>query len=203
MSDSTTTNPYASLNNAMTTVDPEIVSKTNQKATTGKGANLDKDAFLKLLVAQMRYQDPLEPMDNSQMVAQMAQFTTLEQLMTMSSTMSSYFNYQMANSVIQYSALIGQEVSYEMPIVNKDGSISDQKDKGTSTVTGVKFEDGSVILTLANGKDVDSGYVASIGKVSASKDEVTTDKKDESATEKGEDTANGSSTTETASAGTI
>ena len=100
----------------------------------------------------MKYQDPLEPMDNSQMVAQMAQFTTLEQLMTMGSTMSSYFNYQMANSVIQYSALIG--------------------------------------------------YVASIGKVSASKDEVTTDKKDESATEKGEDTASGSSTTETAPAGT-
>ncbi len=44
-------------------------------------SELDKDAFIQLLVTQMKYQDPLEPMDNSQMLAQLAQFTALEQMM--------------------------------------------------------------------------------------------------------------------------
>lgn len=175
MSDSTT-NPYSQLSEATTYVDSNLVSSINRSSGAGKGANLDKEAFLKLLVAQMRYQDPLEPMDNSQMVAQMAQFSTLEQLMSMSSTMSGYFNYQMANSVIQYSHLIGQEVAYEMPAKAEDGSLTTEK--GSSVVTGVKFDDGSVVLTLENGKDVDVGYVASIGQVSASEATEKEDGKD-------------------------
>lgn len=193
MSD-TTTNPYDHLNNSTTYVDQNLISSINRSSTVGKGANLDKDAFLKLLVAQMRYQDPLEPMDNSQMVAQMAQFTSLEQMMAINSTMNSYFNYQMANSVIQYSTLIGQEVSYEMLVENQDGSTTVEKD--TSKVTGVKFENGSVILTLENGKDVDVGYVASIGKVSASeetedKEDGTTEAKTNSGTSSGSNESTG------------
>lgn len=43
-------------------------------------STLDRDAFLQLLVLQMRHQDPLSPMDNTQMVAQLAQFSSLEQM---------------------------------------------------------------------------------------------------------------------------
>lgn len=47
---------------------------------TGAAQELGKDAFLKLLVTQLRNQDPLNPKDNSAFVAQMAQFTALEQM---------------------------------------------------------------------------------------------------------------------------
>lgn len=51
------------------------------RAVTSAGQhNTDKDAFLRLLTAQMQHQDPLAPMDNTQMIAQLAQFTTLEQM---------------------------------------------------------------------------------------------------------------------------
>jgi flagellar basal-body rod modification protein FlgD len=52
-----------------------------------KGA-LDKDAFLKLLVTQMKHQDPLNPTGNDQMAAQLAQFSSLEQLQAMNATLT-------------------------------------------------------------------------------------------------------------------
>lgn len=63
---------------------------------------LDKDAFINLLMTQMQYQDPLEPMDNTEMVAQLAQFTALEQMLNVAQTNQK----QLANG------LIGQYVEY-------------------------------------------------------------------------------------------
>ncbi len=47
---------------------------------TGNAGELDKNSFLKLLITQLRYQDPLQPSDNGEFLAQMAQFTSLEQV---------------------------------------------------------------------------------------------------------------------------
>ena len=64
-------------------------------ATTGPsvagalpGGKMGKDEFLKMLVAQLRHQDPLEPMDGDQMAAQLAQFSTVEQLSSISSLLA-------------------------------------------------------------------------------------------------------------------
>lgn len=51
------------------------------------GDQLGKDAFLQLLVAQMQNQDPMKPQDNSEMVAELAQFTTIEELQNLGTTM--------------------------------------------------------------------------------------------------------------------
>lgn len=48
---------------------------------------LGKDAFLKLMITQLRYQDPLEPMDNQESIAQMAQFSALEQMQNLNANM--------------------------------------------------------------------------------------------------------------------
>jgi flagellar basal-body rod modification protein FlgD len=55
-------------------------SKQPASLTQGPGGALGKDEFLKLLVAQMKHQDPMNPMDGSQMAAQLAQFSSVEQL---------------------------------------------------------------------------------------------------------------------------
>ena len=80
-------------------------NKDIQLDTSGKKPNqeLDKNAFMQLLVTQLQYQDPLNPMDNQQMMAQMAQFTALEQMMNVSNTVEK----QLAHS------LIGQYVEYQ------------------------------------------------------------------------------------------
>ncbi len=54
-----------------------------------ENARMDKDDFLKLLVTQLRFQDPLSPSDNQQMAAQMAQFTSLEQTQNMAKSLES------------------------------------------------------------------------------------------------------------------
>ncbi len=76
-----------------------------------KKTTMGKDDFLKMLIAQLKHQDPLNPLDGTNFAAQLAQFSSLEQLQnintlmeTMGSSFSSMSNMQMAN-------LIGNEVS--------------------------------------------------------------------------------------------
>ena len=56
-------------------------------ANTVPNDHLGKDAFLKLMITQLRYQDPLEPMDNKDSIAQMAQFSSLEQMQNLNNNM--------------------------------------------------------------------------------------------------------------------
>ncbi|MCR3922095.1 MAG: flagellar hook capping protein [Firmicutes bacterium] len=56
----------------------------NFMQNTGNNAELDKHAFLTLLITQLRYQDPLKPSDNGEFLAQMAQFSSLEQTQNIS-----------------------------------------------------------------------------------------------------------------------
>lgn len=75
-------------------------SLANAANKSAKGNTLDKDAFLQLLVAQMKYQDPLEPTSNTEYISQYATFSGLEQMQNMSASMD----------LFRASALVGQTV---------------------------------------------------------------------------------------------
>ncbi|MDO5157002.1 MAG: flagellar hook capping FlgD N-terminal domain-containing protein [Eubacteriales bacterium] len=65
----------------------KAASATSANAKKANDA-LDKDAFLQLLVAQMQYQDPLEPTDNTEYMSQLAQFSSVEELQNINQTFS-------------------------------------------------------------------------------------------------------------------
>jgi flagellar basal-body rod modification protein FlgD len=79
--------------------------------TTAKaaGKDLDKDAFLKLMVAQLKYQDPTKPNDGAEFLAQTAQFTVVEKLAQMASGQNELLSAQL---MLGASNLVGRTVSY-------------------------------------------------------------------------------------------
>ena len=84
---------------------------TGQKQVTSPNPNgeLGKDAFLKLLVAQLKYQDPSKPVDSSQFMAQTAAFTQVEKLQAMAADSSASLALQQG---LAASGLVGRTVSY-------------------------------------------------------------------------------------------
>ena len=68
-------------------VDTSAESNSSSSTSKKSGGSLDKDAFLQLLVAQMKYQDPLEPTDNTEYISQLATFSQLEETQNMQASL--------------------------------------------------------------------------------------------------------------------
>lgn len=82
---------------------------------------LGKDDFLKLLIHQLQNQDPLDPMDDREFIAQMAQFSSLEQLTNMNANIQQFTQQQEHTSLVQLSGLIGKQVNWYRIIEDDNG----------------------------------------------------------------------------------
>jgi len=63
-------------------------SSSGDQSTTNRTGGLGREAFLQLLVTQLAHQDPMQPQSDSEFIAQLAQFSSLEQLTTIQSTLA-------------------------------------------------------------------------------------------------------------------
>lgn len=91
----------------------QIVAETTPTYEERKtGDSLDKQAFLQLLVAQMQYQDPLQPMDNTEYISQLAQFSALEAMQNVDQTLTNQNAFN----------LVGKQVI--MSVGSSDGSVT-------------------------------------------------------------------------------
>lgn len=147
----------------MTKIDPSYyLSNQPQRLPSPE---LGQNEFIKILMTQLQHQDPLSPMDDTEFIAQMAQFSTLEQMMQMSSSIDMLVQNQLVSPVIQYSHMIGKDVSYQQ--VNEE---TNENEILTSEVIAVSQQDGWAILELKNGEKI---YADSVLRVeSESKKEV-------------------------------
>jgi len=84
---------------------------TGQTSTsTKKKDSLDQADFLKLMTTQLQHQDPLKPMDNSQMVAQMAQLSTVQGISDLNSTVESFQTAMSNDQILKGAGLVGHDV---------------------------------------------------------------------------------------------
>lgn len=139
---------------------------SNQPKHRTPSSDLGKDEFIKILMTQLQNQDPLNPMQDQEFIAQMAQFSSLEQMMNMASSIDSLVQNQLVSPVIQYSQMIGREVTY-----TKEDDESGQKEQVTSEVVAVSQKDGWAILELKNGEKVYADSVEKVEQVTGDKDE--------------------------------
>jgi flagellar basal-body rod modification protein FlgD len=113
--------------------------------TIQPGGGLGKDAFLQLMVTQMRYQDPLQPQDNSQFLAQLAQFTSLEQMTNISDANNNML--KSLQTMQQYSQL-----SFEHQLIGSTVTVATDTTGTTVTgqVKGIKMVNGDAQLIVGD-----------------------------------------------------
>lgn len=134
------------------------ISSLQQPATLPRssGSVLGKDDFLRLLVTQLRHQDPLAPLDQNQFLAQSAQFSALEELQNIRAALELTQGSQGASALTQAAVLIGKQITSGSALFTFDGITAPQLPLSLSgDVARVNVEimtqAGQVVQTLTLG----------------------------------------------------
>lgn len=113
---------------------------------------LGKDDFLNLLIAQLKNQDPLNPMKDQEFIAQLATFSSLEQVSNMNKNLEEFLKQQQYQNSVAAASMIGKEIT------SVDGE--------NGIVSGINMEDGGVYISV-NGKNIAFNDIKEIKNPSA------------------------------------
>lgn len=119
--------------------------------TAASNGLLDKDAFLQILVTELANQDPLEPLDQSEFITQMAQFSQVEQIANIEDNLESLGQFMKFSS----SSMIGADITYADP---EDESIR------TGTVQSVIFEADNIMVKTGDGVEISLDRITAFGQ---------------------------------------
>jgi flagellar basal-body rod modification protein FlgD len=122
-------------------------SKTGSKI--GAAAGMGKDDFMKLLMEQLKNQDPMKPMEDKEFITQLAQFSSLESIDALTEQMEALTGSQM---LVQAATLIGKPATAKLA----SGEVV------TGTISQVKMIDGKPTAVI-NGKEIDTSLITTIG----------------------------------------
>jgi flagellar basal-body rod modification protein FlgD len=89
---------------------PELLAAVNPSKDSGKSIDATQDRFMKLLVTQMKNQDPLNPLDNAQVTSQLAQLSTVSGIDKMNATLQTLIGSFQSNQAVQAAGMIGHGV---------------------------------------------------------------------------------------------
>jgi flagellar basal-body rod modification protein FlgD len=127
----------------------DFLGYTPTQKTDKPSNEMGQDTFMKLLVTQMRMQNPMEPSDDKEMIAQMTQFSMLEQLTQLATASTASAT---AGHVSQAVGLIGHDVTY----TGADGAAA------TGTVQEVAFKNGQPVLTVGGVQDIAPAQITQV-----------------------------------------
>jgi flagellar basal-body rod modification protein FlgD len=130
---------------------------TTDTTTSSTSQTLGKDDFMKLMLAQLQNQDPMNPMDDTQMVAQTAQFSSLEQLQNINGTLTSMAAQTGNGGVASASSLLGKTVTVTGASLVLDGSNPGTMAfglSGSAVAVAIRVQDasGKVVRTMNIGQ---------------------------------------------------
>lgn len=133
--------------------DLSIAKKQPQKEDSQE---LGQSAFLQLMITQLENQSPLDPQDNTQFIAQLAQFSTVESLDSLNNNFDTFTNNFVANQALQASTLVGRQVSVltDEATLDSGGVVTVSTDVPASSgqvSINIYGESGSLVDSIALG----------------------------------------------------
>ena len=139
----------------------ETVTAGGTESSTPSKKVLDKDAFLNLLVTQLQNQDPLNPTDSVEFTAQLAQFSSLEQLSNVNDNLEQMQNYQASINNSQAVSLIGKEITAEGNALRLDNGgpigCNFELDESAAVVTVSVYDSTGEFVKSIEGQDLAAG----------------------------------------------
>jgi flagellar basal-body rod modification protein FlgD len=153
----TINNSYSSLNLSVPLTEEQVAANKE----VDKKQQLNQEDFFSLLSQQLAYQDPFEPVDNSEMIAQMASFTTAEGITKMGNEFGGMSDILTSSQALEASSLVGKKVltpgnqAYLPETGNVSGSINSTTG-ASSVMISITDASGSVVRSISLG-DIGAG----------------------------------------------
>jgi flagellar basal-body rod modification protein FlgD len=146
----------------MTKIDPSLLYSTIQTKQRESGGDiLGKDDFLKILMTQLQNQDPLNPMQDKDFIAQMATFSSLEQMTNLTQTMEKFVDNQSQTQLISYNQFVGKQVTWHK-IIESESDAAPEIQEGQGLVKGVRFKGDSVEFIMEDGTILTPGNISQV-----------------------------------------
>ncbi|MDI3472623.1 MAG: flagellar basal-body rod modification protein FlgD [Thermotogaceae bacterium] len=134
--------------NSVSDVSQNLYAST-LNAYRNTSGTLDKDAFLRLLVTELKNQNPMEPMDNREFISQMAQFSTLEQISNLSNSIEKFVETESVAMKLNAVGLIGKKVVIEGKSLQLESGQTDSiifsLDENAEVVLKIYDENGTLV----------------------------------------------------------
>ncbi len=140
-----------------------VQSDTSSTTTSASAKAFDMNSFLTMFMTQLKYQDPTNPAQSSELASQLAQFSSVEKLTDVASTLKNIQSYSAATNNAEMASLVGKNVTGQMSTVDvKTDSVSTldyQLDSATSGVTvAIKDSTGNTVYTESRGNQAAGSY---------------------------------------------
>jgi len=121
--------------------------------TAERRTELGQDDFLRLMTEQLKNQDPLKPMGNTEMIGQMAQFSTVKGIETLNSNMTGVAYMLGESQALQAASMVGRSayVSTDTAVLEQDGSVKGAVEASGAGAVNIEIRDhaGRVVRTMS------------------------------------------------------
>jgi flagellar basal-body rod modification protein FlgD len=145
------------------TIDSSLMLSSYKKEERKTGSDiLGKDDFLKILMVQLQNQDPSNPLQDKDFIAQMATFSSLEQMTNMNTSMQKLVQMQEQDSLIAYSEFAGREIKWHKVAESEDPNAQPSIEEGTGRVASIQFKNGNAVFILEDGTELTPANISEV-----------------------------------------